>query len=223
MTPEELQAYITVGAALVGDVKDTNSALRATKKRLLAAMEDIGTDAIDSTTRPGVGIAIAPAQVTIDLDQLNDETIVYLARKGALRTSRTAWATLNEEERASLAAFVTFAPAAAEFYFNVNKKGEQIAPTPAQKPPVSIAGARLGRDAAVQAGSGIIERPQPRQGAAQPAQQVQSAGLLTCPDHPAREPKGSKWGGSYCTAQLGEQQPGEEPAYCKWTSKRKAS
>jgi hypothetical protein len=196
---EEIQAYISVGASLVGTVKENNAALRATKRALLAAMEAIGTDAIDSDSRPGVGIVIAPPRVTLDLTELNDATIVYLARKGALRTSRTAWAILNEDERASLAAVATFAAPSAEFYFYTNKKGEALAPSMVQKPPISVAELRLGRAGAIAAG--------------------EEAASWQCPTHPAREPQESKYGGVYCTAKNPETKSG----FCTLSSNKKAS
>ena len=229
MNNDEIQALITVGALQVGRVKENNAALRAIKRQLLTAMEAIGTDAIDSTARAVVGICIAPPVAYLDLDQLNDATIIYLARKNVLRTSRSAWATLAEDERASLAAVAVIAEPSAEFYFNVNKKGEQIAPTPggsvpidpavtvpARTAPVSLAEKRLGREGAIASVAEPLQRQQSQPNRAQPPEQVDE---WHCPLHPAREPKESKFGGFYCTAKNDETKSG----YCTLSTNKKAS
>lgn len=227
MNHQEAQALIVAGGVYLKRYKAANSALKETKATLLDYLEDNNLEDVEGPeTGAGVRKITRTGNRELNFAIMEDELIVWLAREGILAGTMAKFDELPNEQRTALAQYISQGAGTTyvDFYFpawgstNQAKKEQARAARPAPAPmPVSMAEHQLGKDAAIAAGTAVTNPPkaaQRQQGAAQPANQ--SPSILTCPEHPEREPKPSKWGGFYCTGKT-------DDGYCNWTSKKKAS
>jgi hypothetical protein len=207
-TEKEAQALITTAGVYLKRYKAANAALKEAKAALEEHMDANNLEDLPGTEEGTGARFVERSGRQLDLAQMPDELIIWCAANGVLSGSLGKFDDLPDDTRAQLKPYIVLAAGTryVDLYYpswGTNRQQQKetaraasTAPPPPVAPPLPF-------------------KPATQQPAKK--EQSTSGSVWTCPEHPERQPKPSKWGGFYCTGYT------EDGEYCKQTSKKQTS